>query len=112
MNSELSYSLALQVDFEQKRNDVPMCQHPGCQNSAIQCTIPNGFDLETNEPYDESYEYFCPEHAAEEGFCCCCGTFIAGWIENDDMCENCRYQVNSDFDDGENDDYLDISDIY
>jgi hypothetical protein len=114
MNSynDASFNLAWQVEYEQRHTDVMICQHEGCQSPAIQCTIPGGIDLETGESYDESYEYFCPKHAVENGFCCCCGTFIAGWIENDDMCENCRDQVDSDFCNDNDDQYLGISDIY
>lgn len=81
-----------------------MCQHDKCENASIECVIPAGWDTDGNE-YAESYEYFCPEHAREHGFCTSCGTFIAGWRDNSDYCENCEDQLRDDFEDDEEDNY-------
>ena len=104
-NNNISFNLAMKAEFEQRSTDVPMCQHPGCQNSAIQCTIPPVYDKNHPEWENESYEYYCHTHAAEHGYCCCCGTFIAGWIENDDVCENCRDEIDNN--EREEDEYFD-----
>ena len=45
------------------------CQHEGCDEIAIRCELPD-HDDEIHEP-----DWLCPNHAAEEGFCCVCGHF-------------------------------------
>lgn len=94
-----TYNLSQGYLFDEQDSDVPMCQEPNCQNSAIECEIPGGYDHKTESEYAESYMYYCPDHARENGFCCVCGTFIAGWRDFSDMCENCEIEVRDDWDD-------------
>lgn len=89
-----TFNIAMSADWNEHNSNVPMCQEKDCQNPAIQCTIPNGIDNDGKE-YDESYEYYCSEHARDAGFCCCCGTFIAGWRDFSDLCENCEDETTS-----------------
>ena len=109
---EETFNLANEVYYNQQKEDVPMCQEPGCNNPAIECRIPPVFDKEYPEWDKETYEYYCSEHAGGHGFCCRCGEFIAGWIGNDDLCENCRSDVEyNEYDDEDDDiDYFDFND--
>lgn len=75
---------------------TPVCQEDGCKEASIKCIIPGGIDIDTHEEYPESYEYYCSEHAAKNGYCCCCGTFIAGWRDFSSYCEHCEGQVKDD----------------
>lgn len=95
--NDATFNLAMIADRVQ---DVPMCQEKGCVKGSIKCTIPSGINEDGSE-YAESYEYYCPKHAKENGFCFGCGEFIAGIGGLGDMCDNCQ----SEFDD--NDDYYD-----
>lgn len=101
---EETFRIALEAEFCSRNSDAPMCQHPGCQNAAIQCSIPGGFDHDTGKDYDDSYEYHCVEHARDAGFCCCCGAFIAGSRDFSDLCENCEDELKADERDPEDDD--------
>ncbi|MCK5614174.1 hypothetical protein KAR91_70570 [Candidatus Pacearchaeota archaeon] len=82
-----SFDIAMSHHYDEQSKNVPMCQEKGCQNPSIQCEI------------DEMHEYFCSEHAAKNGYCYCCGTFIAGLRDLSDICENCEEQFHDDIDD-------------
>lgn len=92
--------------IQESNANVPGCQEPGCRHSALKCTIPGGLDLRTNKPYDETYEYYCGEHAPKHGFCSACGTFIAGYKDFSSLCDNCEEELRDDNDDIDYDEYL------
>lgn len=70
-----------------------ICEHEGCESTdTIRC-------INLYHP-DDPENWYCPEHAAEEGFCSCCGIFSAG-IESFDfihpgLCDNCYDQIEAD----------------
>lgn len=71
------------------------CQHEGCTNQGIPC-----FLFCWNKIPDD---YICPEHAAQYGYCVCCGQFWGG-IESFEMrrsglCDQCNDQAIADFND-------------
>ncbi len=65
------------------------CWQFGCQNKGTKCLIPGALI----DDEDQKSRY-CPDHAAENGFCYGCGIFYAG-IESFDfgqypgLCDNC-----------------------
>ena len=84
-----NFTLAMSFLAQEERRDVPACYHPGCQQPSIECVVsdPEG---------EDHYEYYCPEHAPEYGYCSVCGMFMAG--TEDDMetiCDMCRDQLRS-----------------
>ncbi len=101
LNSDETFNLAMSHHYDEQDSNVPMCQEEGCDSPSIQCEID-----------EETSMYYCSEHAADNGFCCCCGTFIAGWRDFSDMCENCEIEVrdNDDVDEECDDGFYD--DIY
>ncbi len=90
-----TFNIAMSIHFDDQTKDVPMCQEKGCEHGAIQCEIDKN-----------THEYYCPYHAAEHGYCCCCGTFIAEWRDFSDMCENCEEQTRDNID-TDTDEYFD-----
>lgn len=71
--------------FRYRQQDHIKCQHEGCMESGeIPCWI---------DDMDKPDYFYCAEHAGEEGFCHCCGTFIAGWIDFGTLCDNCREEL-------------------
>lgn len=99
MLNDISYQLSWAMKWNSMFSDRPICQEPGCDRSAIEC------ELMDNEGIH--HEYFCNEHAGKNGFCNCCGIFIAGWIEVGNTCENCRDQMNiHDPDESDDNDYF------
>lgn len=77
-----------------------ICEKCG-HNDSIQCRLWND---ELGD--DENSEILCGKHAAETGYCCCCGTYCAGMTSFDfhhpGYCDNCYDEVRSDC--GEDDD--------
>lgn len=78
-----------------QQHDSAQCQEDKCKSAAIACTIE--FQDEKTQEWKTQTEYFCPEHATEHGFCCCCGTFIAGIDDLKSMCEICEVEVRTNF---------------
>lgn len=79
---------------EQEKHDH-ICEHEECSHFAtVKCQL-DFFNEETNE-WEIIEEWFCTDHAQEEGYCMGCGTFIAGsdmqWA-NDGFCDNCFDQI-------------------
>jgi len=73
-----------------------VCQKKGCLEEAISCRV---FDHVEGE---DCYEYLCPEHAVEAGYCGCCGEFSAG-IDSFDfvhpgLCDMCDDAIRADLD--------------
>ncbi|MBN1954854.1 MAG: hypothetical protein JW900_07365 [Anaerolineae bacterium] len=69
----------------------PKCQSPGCAADAFLCEL---YDDKDNR--DLGW-FYCPEHAAQNGFCSCCGNFYSGTSEMERWsgkgawyCDNCR----------------------
>lgn len=87
------------------KNPLP-CEHEGCNERGIPCY--------TNWIEENPNEWFCSEHAYENGYCSNCGIFQAG-IESFDffnpagLCDNCRAQIEDEIDD---DDLYDGWDYY
>ena len=95
-----SHTIMGQNEFEDKYELHQECEEEGCKSrDTIQCVIPSGTNTETDETYDESYEYLCAEHAEANGFCVGCGEFIAGYKEFSNLCDNCEDQIENDFSD-------------
>jgi len=97
-------NLANGFDFvERYENNHVQCQEKGCTNAgSVQCILPGNFNDETNKLEPDTHEYFCAQHAGDNGYCHCCGTFIAGWIDFGTLCDNCRAELDyndRDFDD-------------
>lgn len=73
-----SFHIVQGLNFYEHSKDVRMCEEKGCNEPSMKCEID-----------EDTHEYYCPEHAAENGYCCCCGIFIAGYRFSD-MCEICE----------------------
>jgi len=97
-------------EFDDDMEEVPykpsglICEVCGYDDS-IQCMLWNQ-DIGDDEPS----QVLCGEHAAKEGYCCCCGTFCAGMTSFDfhhpGYCDNCYDQVKADCgEDDEEDDW-------
>lgn len=73
-----------------------ICEECGYADS-IKCYI--------DEPEEDDAVILCGEHAAKQGYCCCCGRFSCGLTSFDfhhpGYCDNCYDQVVDDT--GEND---------
>ncbi len=80
-----------------------VCEKCGHTDS-IQCEQWNSEKGDT-----EPSEILCGKHAAEAGYCCCCGTFCAGSTSFDfhhpGYCDNCYDQVKADTGEDDDDDY-------
>lgn len=82
--------------------------------SGLICTV-CGYDDSLkcfiDDPEEDGTVILCGEHAAEEGYCCCCGQFSSGMTSFDfthpGYCDNCYDQVVADTgeDDGDDDEY-------
>lgn len=81
-------ALAFKVIMNQQNSNVPCCQEKGCTRPAIMCTY----------VHDGSHVYYCPGHAADNGFCACCGIYSDGTeaFIFSDLCENCQSNVDAD----------------
>lgn len=104
--------VVLKFPEKEEKPDTQKCSRPGCENKAMKCEIPGGYDHDTQSEYPESYEYHCPEHAREAGFCAGCGTFIAGWKDFSDYCDNCEDEIYEAFDEEDENYYYDESEFY
>lgn len=79
------------------------CEHEGCTRDGLPCHEPGGHADDDDGPTT----WYCTEHAAEHGFCWCCGEFWGG-VESFDfgsgLCEHCRDEVGDDEEDEDWDD--------
>lgn len=77
------------------------CEHEGCRSSGRLCIL----EGHVNGEPDNVEEYFCGEHAGENGYCPACGFFCGGISSFDfnGICDICRDQIEADFDDGTGD---------
>lgn len=76
---------------------TPICQEKGCKYEAMQCAL---YDDRQNR--DIGW-FYCPEHAAQHGFCSFCGNFYASTSEYERWngsgvwyCSNCDEAYNED----------------
>jgi hypothetical protein len=84
------------TDFEGNRTMDRICQNEGCFSAGLECRV-GGLE---HGKMQYAYFYYCPQHAAEEGFCGCCGEFWAG-IDSFDLihpglCDHCYEQLAAD----------------
>lgn len=106
LNDDVTQNLADGFLFNEKRSEIK-CQEEGCDRGGdVKCILPGAYNSETKQCEPDEEEYFCWEHAGENGYCHCCGTFIAGWIDFGTLCDNCRDEIeaNDKWDD-EDEDY-------
>jgi len=98
---ERAFGLAI-ADAEQMGEQLAgldtTCQEQGCGKQGYLC-IARSY----NEEVDDTVEFFCREHAHENGYCWCCGEFYGG-IESFDfaprgLCENCEHILRDEVDD-------------
>lgn len=79
-----------------------VCEKCGYTDS-IKCTI---WGLGDGE--DDTVTILCGKHAADEGYCCCCGEFCSGMTSFDfhhpGYCDNCYDEVKRNFGDDDDDD--------
>lgn len=78
------------------------CDHPGCKAAgSVKCELGGIYSEDIKTFYPDTVEYFCPEHAGENGFCHCCGRFIDGLEVSlfGTLCESCHEQINPEDDD-------------
>jgi hypothetical protein len=79
-----------------------VCEKCGYTDS-LKCYI----DMPWGDPEPEPDEILCGKHAAEAGYCCCCGMFCAGLdsfeFRHPGYCDNCYDEVRSNFDDDDDD---------
>ena len=65
-----------------------ICQHENCSQKAMECTLSDG---------DGTVEYYCPVHAAENGYCTGCGQFCGGTnsfeFVHPGWCDNCHDEI-------------------
>lgn len=63
------------------------CEAINCSSKkTVECSLYN------DEKKDYDVEHLCWEHAKEQGYCPCCGTFISGSNEefrHNGICDNC-----------------------
>jgi hypothetical protein len=77
--------------------DKIKCQEEGCNlEGDVNCKLPGLYNEETKQFDPDEIEYFCAEHAGDNGYCHCCGTFIAGWIDFGTLCDTCRDEIEAD----------------
>jgi len=84
------------IPVNRNPND-PICEEEGCSHDATVKCVLDYLDEETNE-WKEQVEWFCTDHANEEGYCMGCGTFIAGTgmeFTNNGYCDNCFDEIRS-----------------
>ena len=78
-------------------NVAEQCFHePNCESTdTLKCTV--GYH-DDNGQWAEDVFWYCHDHAADNGFCYCCGLFCAG-IESfsfgrlPGLCDNCRDEI-------------------
>lgn len=78
-----------------------ICQHDGCENTAMRCC-----NFVEEDTWDD--EWFCGEHAAQHGYCGSCGDFWGGIcsFEASGYCEQCEAEIRGDeYDEDETADY-------
>ena len=95
-SKDFALRLALRANIDQDQTDVRVCQHPGCQNGAIECVLPPVHDKQYPEWDKEDYVFYCHKHAAESGFCHICGSFIGGINDFTTICDICRDEIGLD----------------
>lgn len=89
------------------------CQHENCTEEGTPCFFP---DNETETPD----EYFCTEHAFDQGYCYLCGQFFSG-IERFDfpetyggirgLCESCDDEIKTELEEyDEEEEYVCVDD--
>lgn len=80
-----------------------ICEKCGYDDS-IQCRLWND---EIGD--DEPSEILCGKHAAEYGYCCCCGDYCAGMTSFDfhhpGYCDNCYHEIVDSYFEDNDDDY-------
>jgi hypothetical protein len=81
---------------------VERCNEPGCDEDAIPCFLPSDTDTPS--------EWYCPTHAALNGYCKLCGTFCGGMESfefiHPDYCDNCWDEIEAeDAEPDEDDEY-------
>lgn len=84
---DIDTPMELLYDSDYDDDSRVLCSDGTCFGISITCELPSG-----------EVEYLCPEHAAENGYCAGCGTYIAGWIEFGSYCDTCQDQINRDVD--------------
>ena len=87
-------------------NDIHYCEKADCTNKGIECVLPvlddDGADV---------YEWYCFQHAHDQGYCPGCGHFWAGTeyfdfrLNGTPYCENCYVELDDDVDDEYDDDW-------
>jgi hypothetical protein len=94
LNDDVTRNLADGFHYNEAQDNQIKCQEQGCDRAGdIKCKLQGSYNEETKSFYPDTYEYFCAEHAGENGYCHCCGTFIAGWIDFGTLCDNCRDEI-------------------
>lgn len=87
---------------------MPYCQHENCGE------LGDWYAIDGYEPVPEFC--FCPDHAAEFGFCLLCGAFIGGTedvflVGREGMCFDCfnaeRHEYERSYDYSDDDDWED-----
>lgn len=88
----------------------PPCQEPGCTGEGILCEL-----YDDQKDQDVGW-FYCSVHAAQNGFCSCCGNFYAGtsemerWSGNGAwFCDNCEGDLGDDL---EYDEEMDLWEHY
>lgn len=69
-----------------------VCQHAGCTDPNVSEWVITGYE----KPLPTFY--YCPQHAAEAGFCVYCGAFVGGtedFLKSgvQGLCFDCFYQL-------------------
>lgn len=105
LEDDLTSNIADGFRYNEGQDNQIKCQEKGCNRAGnVKCQLPGSFNDLTKKFEPDTYEYFCWEHAGKNGYCHCCGTFIAGWIDDGTLCDNCRDEIkanDTDYDDDE-----------
>lgn len=82
-------------EFWDYQKTFPKCEHEGCdRHGSVKCVIPNSDRWSSLAP--DIIEYYCCQHAQEEGFCPGCGNYWAGSGEfesNNGWCDTCYGEI-------------------
>jgi hypothetical protein len=74
-----------------------ICAEPGCGAEAIACHLPDG-----------TTEYYCEQHAPQNGYCRSCGEFWGGIdsfeVSHPGLCDACAREFDRNDDDSWEDD--------
>jgi hypothetical protein len=83
------------------------CQHDGCENDGEECYL-SCVDRDTEQDVPDGY--YCGDHAADHGFCPCCGEFWGGigTFEMRGICDHCHDELEDEID--EHLEYIDWED--